>query len=142
MSEKIKVYLAGGITNATEEQMNGWRKRSKELFDKFAKDKFEVINPVDYYNPTDYNFDSTREVMEFDLHKVRNADVILVNYNIPNSIGTAIEIGIANEHRIPVVGVINSMSDENTIHDWLDCMTWKKYNNLFSAVEYIVKYFG
>lgn len=43
--------------------------------------------------------------MEFDLNRVRNSDLIIVNFNDMYSLGIMAEIAIVYERKIPVIGL-------------------------------------
>ncbi len=63
-----------------------WREASKSLLSK----EFILLDPM-RRNFRDKEIDSANEIVEFDLQDVRDADIILVNYNKP-SIGTSMEV--------------------------------------------------
>ena len=67
-----------------------WREYAKELLG----DKFFLLDPM-RRKFVDRQVDSANEIVEFDLQDVRDADIILVNYNKP-SIGTSMEIFYAS----------------------------------------------
>ena len=81
---KRKCYLAGGMCKFGEykfNESNFWRVHIQEVLSEMP---VEVCNPNDYFsfkdNPAKYK--SIKEVMEFDLNKVRNSDFIIVNFNL------------------------------------------------------------
>lgn len=121
-------------------QING------ELFVKDTLERFEgcykikVINPNDYFNfieePPAYK--SQREIVEFDLNKVRNADLIIVNFNDMYSLGTMSEIAIAYEKRIPIIGFD---LDNQTLHPWQIEMTNRIFIDINEMLEYIQHYY-
>ena len=76
--------------------------------------------------------------MEFDLNKVRNADLIIVNFNDMYSLGTMSEIAIAYEKRIPIIGFD---LDNQTLHPWQIEMTNRIFNNINEMLEYIQHYY-
>ena len=49
--------------------------------------KFNITN--DYYNFISVEYDSELEVQKFDLDKVKNSDLVIVNFNVRTSIGTS-----------------------------------------------------
>ena len=57
---------------------------------------FILLDPM-RRNFKDREVDSANEIVEFDLQDIRNADLLLVNYNKP-SIGTAMEVFYAANH--------------------------------------------
>ena len=96
------------------------------------------FNPVDYYNFEEKQHKSEREIMEFDLYNLRNSDLVIVNFNNIWSIGTAMELMLAKEMHIPVIGW--NPNDE-VLHPWLkECVT-RLCDNLREAVEHVVSYY-
>ena len=80
------IYLCGPIMDEYEGIAREWREVSKLLLSK----NFILLDPM-RRNFRDKEIDSANEIVEFDLQDVRNADIILVNYNKP-SIGTSMEV--------------------------------------------------
>lgn len=72
--------------DAEPQEASTWRERTKERLG----DCFVLLDPM-RRNFTDREFDSANEIVEFDLQDVRDADLVLVNYNRA-SIGTSMEV--------------------------------------------------
>ena len=81
-----KIYLCGPIMDVTSDESTDWRSRAKEKL----SGKFVVLDPM-RRNFRDREIDSANEIVDFDLQDVRDADILLVNYNKP-SIGTSMEV--------------------------------------------------
>ena len=81
-----KVYLSGPIMDEHEGAAREWRQMAVS----FLKEHFELLDPM-RRNFRDKEVDSANEIVEFDLLDIRNADIILVNYDKP-SIGTSMEV--------------------------------------------------
>ena len=139
--ESVKIYLAGGMSGVSFDEQIKWRKQVKDAvlygcYEYAYKPLFFL--PPTYYNLEEQNHNTEREVIEFDLNRLRNSDLVIVNFNAPNSIGTAIELAIAYERRIPVIG-INENNME--IHPWLnECVTRMCYN-MREAIRHVVDYY-
>lgn len=86
MSRKKCIYLSGPIMDEHEGCAREWRTKARELLGK----EFRTLDPM-RRKFVDRQVDSANEIVEFDLQDVREADILLVNYNKP-SIGTAMEI--------------------------------------------------
>lgn len=124
----LKVYLAGKMTGLSLNDMQKWRMRFTQYIDEYASncdidDCVHVFNPCDYYNPLLVHGDSDtidREAMKFDLYHLKDSDIMVANLN-GVSIGTAMEVAIANENGIPVIGFCD---DKKNLHPWLkeDCV--------------------
>lgn len=138
--ETIKIYLSGGMSALNLEEQSKWRKQiiNAVKFNYDCEKNPVFFNPVDYYNFEEVRHRSEREIMEFDLNALRNSNLVVVNFNEPKSIGTAMELMLAKERNIPVIGYgINSQ----TIHPWLlECCT-RVCENLKETVEHIVDFY-
>lgn len=120
---------------------NSWRELCKFKLENYECDyKVKVTNPNDYYNFKEEipAYDSQREIMEFDLHKVRNSDLIVVNFNDMHSLGTMAELAIAYEKRIPVMGLD---VDKQNLHPWQIEMCNKIFSNIETLLYYIEDYY-
>lgn len=139
------MYLAGKMSGMTLEEMNAWRLRAVELLGEF----YHIINPCDYYtvdaDRTVYpdggkEFNITElEVKEYDLWAVEHSDIILVNFDYPDSIGTAIEIHMAHEvWKKPVIAFGGASA---YIHPWVRFCATKRCETVEDAVDYIHKFY-
>lgn len=139
--ERCKIYLSGGMGNLSFEEQSKWRSQIMNAI-KFGDYDYEkkplFFDPTQYYNFEDERHKSEREVLEFDLHNLRNSDLVIVNFNDPNSIGTASELAIAKELHIPIVG-INKNNQE--LHPWLIEFTTRMCESIREAVDYVVEFY-
>ena len=136
-----QIYLAGGMTNFnTIEEQNSWRVELKKELEQYHCDyKVKCVNPVDYYNTFDSTtYDSDLEVMQFDLHKVKTSDLIIINFNDMRSLGTQSELAIAYDRSIPVIGLNESGQQ---LHPWQYCMTSKIFTHKDDLLDYVKKYY-
>lgn len=138
--ETVKIYLSGGMGSLSFEEQSKWRRQVIEAitYNYDCKKKPVFFNPVNYYNFEEVRYRSEREVMEFDLNALRNSNLIVVNFNDPKSIGTAMELMLAKERNTPVIGFgVNGQ----TIHPWLlECCT-RICDSLKEIVEHIVEFY-
>lgn len=126
-----------------------WRDDVKEFFDKYS-DNFKIINPTDYYSYGKNYHKSDSEVFRFDLRKVRNSDIVLVNLNdIRKSIGSCIEVYEAHKSDIPVIGFLDEELPVEVmiklIHPWIYCCVDRiesGKNSMINACKYINVYYG
>lgn len=132
-------YLAGQMTGITFEESNIWRETAKEWLEHIECDSnVFVINPNDYYNFKSQTYTSQKEIIRFDLNKVRNSNLILVNLS-GFSIGTAMELQHAYDNLIPIIGYKDDDSTE--LHPWLEFVCDRVFEDLNSALEYINDYY-
>ena len=81
-----KIYLSGPIMDESLHVAQTWREISKARLG----DSFVLLDPM-RRSFKDKEVDSANEIVDFDLQDVRDADLLLVNYNRA-SIGTAMEV--------------------------------------------------
>lgn len=138
---KMKIYLAGGMGGLSYDEQIKWRRDfATALMESLGgRTSFEVTIPPYYYPVDDIRVqDSEREVMEFLINRLRHSNLIVVNFNVPRSIGTAMEVATARELRIPIIG-INPTDEE--IHPWLMESCTKMFKDMSWAVEHIKEYY-
>ncbi len=107
MSDKLKIFLSGGMTGLTEEEASGWRTSFKLNNAVQDNSPFIFIDPTYYYFPTDKTTQEyEKEAMNYDLYLVKHSDLIIVNFNSLSSIGTAQELMLAYTLDKPIIGMI------------------------------------
>lgn len=134
---RFKIYLAGAMSNLTFEEMNSWRVKATKLLKQYS-DEIHTENPCQYYN-FEMNPDlyTEHEIKRFDLWLVRNCDLVLVNLDFPNSIGTAIELHEAHDNwHKPVIGFGITKA-----HPWMELSLTKKCKTMEEAIEHIIEYY-
>ena len=149
MSDKLKIFLSGGMSNIPEEDSKKWRRLFKQF--KYKNDPscrysqhYNFINPTTLYKPSDpYDPALEKEAMAYDLFCVKQADVIVVNFNSLSSIGTAQEIMYAHTLNKPIVGMIEE-NKYNQLHPWYkeECIKIFKYkpDELEETIKTIIEY--
>lgn len=139
--EAVKIYLSGGMGSLSFDEQYKWRKQIQDAIKysgySYAKNP-AFFNPVNYYNFQEKRHRSEREIVEFDLNALRKSDLVIVNFNDPKSIGTAAELAIAYEMKIPVIGI---NKDNNELHPWLVEFTTRMCDNIREAVEHVVEFY-
>ena len=144
MSDKLKIFLSGGMTGLTEEEASKWR-TSFKLNNAVQDDTpFIFIDPTYYYFPTDKTTQEyEKEAMNYDLYLVKHSDLIIVNFNSLSSIGTAQELMLAHTLDKPIIGMIPEDKYEQ-LHPWYkeECMKIFKYksNELEETINKIIRY--
>ena len=131
---KKTVYLSGPIMDEHEGAAREWRESAKKMLG----EKFHLLDPM-RRKFVDRQVDSANEIVEFDLQDVRDADLLLVNYNRP-SIGTSMEVFYAAHDQGKFVVAFSPL-------EFKDCSPWmakyctKILPDLESAVQYINDHF-
>ena len=134
------LYLSGGMSGLTVEESNGWRiKVKQDLFAFILNGTLKIFNPMDSYIHNEYHMNE-KEAMHYDLNILRKSSYILVYFNDIKSLGTAMEIAIAHELKIPIIGVFDGKEDYNaldTLHPWVYNMCDVVLQSLDDAIRYI-----
>ena len=145
---KYKCYLAGAMScyykENCYEKATKWRKKAEEYFINNT-DNFKCINPCDYFSIGDNYHTNNFEPMRFDLRKVKESRVVLVNLeDLYRSLGTSDEIMYAWLNDIPVVGFLEDENLIDTVHDWKICQIDRIETGNGAqekAMEYIKNYY-
>ena len=134
------IYLAGGMQNLSIEEQTAWRDDVKQSLEKYECDyKIKCIDPTNYYTYDEENtYDSDLEVMQFDLHKLKKSNLVILNFNDPGSLGSMAELAIAYENGIPVIGL---NEDEKNLHTWQYFMCSKIFTDREDMLYYIENYY-
>jgi nucleoside 2-deoxyribosyltransferase len=133
-SAKKKIYLCGPIMDEHEGAARAWREQAVELL----KKDFVLLDPM-RRNFKDREVDSANEIVEFDLQDIRDADIILVNYN-KNSVGTSMEVFYAS-HELKKFVVAFSPFSFQDCSPWMVRFSTKILPTLERACSYITEHF-
>ena len=136
------IYLAGGMGKFGKDNFdegNKWRLMFKKRLESNENMNVKAINPNDYFSFIEEppRYISQREIMEYDLNRVRNANLIIVNFNDIYSLGTMAEIAIAYERKIPIIGLTCT---NKKLHPWQVEMCNRIFNETNELLDY-VEYF-
>ena len=138
------IYTAGGMGKFGKENFdkgNEWRKHCKQILENCECDyRVKVVNPNDFFNFVDEppQYKTQDEVMRLDLHKLRNSDLVIANFNDTYSLGSMSEIAIAYDRGIPVIGLNENKQD---LHPWQICMCERIFNNIDEMLDYIEDFY-
>ena len=134
-TKKMTIYLSGPIMDEHEGAARDWREAAKGLLGK----DFRILDPM-RRKFVDRQVDSANEIVEFDLQDVRDADIVLVNYNKP-SIGTSMEVFYAAFNQGKFVISFSPFTFENC-SPWMVRFSTKILPTLEAACTYIENNFG
>lgn len=139
--EKCRIYLSGGMGNISFEERSKWRKQVMDAI-KYGDYDYEkkaiFFNPVDFYDFEERVQKTELEVMEYDLYNLRHSDLVIVNFNDAKSIGTAMELMLAKELHIPIIGL---NKDKKELHPWLECSCNRMCDDMTELVSHIVQFY-
>lgn len=131
---KKTVYLSGPIMDEHEGQAREWRESAKRQLARH----FRILDPM-RRKFVDREIDSTNEIVEFDLQDVREADILLVNYNRA-SIGTSMEVFHAAHNLGKFVVSFSPLSFKES-SPWMIKYSTKILPTLEHACDYLVTHF-
>ena len=134
MAKSRKIYLCGPIMDEVEGTAREWREVAKKRLNPY----FTMLDPM-RRNFKDREVDSANEIVEFDLQDIREADILLVNYNRP-SIGTSMEVFYAS-HELQRFVVAFSPFEFNECNPWMVKFCTKILPSLEDAMDYIHEHF-
>lgn len=122
------------------EDSNSWRVKIKQALESYKDGQYSCFctNPNDYFMIDGNLHSSEREAMEFDLGRVRNSDLVIVNFNSVRSLGTMAEIAIAYENKIPIIGY---KPQDTFLHPWQKEMTNRIFEDMDKLIEYVIDYY-
>lgn len=120
---------------------NTWRVDIKSKLEEISDNKVHCFNPNDHFNFLDATmYESEKEIMEYDLYKLNSSDVVIVNFNDPSSIGTACEMAIAHEYKIPIIGLCEN-GEQFNLHPWLKEFCNRIFTDREELILYIVRHY-
>ena len=131
---KKKVYLSGPIMDEHEGAARAWRELAKKVLGK----DFLLLDPM-RRNFKDREVDSANEIVEFDLQDIRDADIVLVNYN-KSSFGTSMEVFFASHDLKKFVVAFTPFSFKDS-SPWMVRFCTKLLPDLETACAYIREHF-
>lgn len=138
--ENVRIYLAGGMSGLSLEEQVQWRNQFRNAikYNYEHTKSYGIFSPPDYYSPSTDAHKSEREAMEFELAHLRKSDVVVVNFNVPESLGTAMELMVAKENKIPVVGL---NKNGVVLHPWLIECTTRMCDDMRELVDHVVNFY-
>jgi len=129
------IYLSGPIMDEHLGDAREWREYAKS---KLAG-QFRILDPM-RRNFKDREVDSANEIVEFDLQDVRDADILLVNYN-KASIGTSMEVFYA-AHDLGKFVISFSPFSFQDCSPWMVRYSTKILPGLEAAIHYLNTHFS
>jgi len=139
--EIVKIYLCGGMGGLSIEEQMKWRNQIRDEIKFNNSDTRRIpsfISPPNYYSTSMVRHKTEREIFEYELNHIRKADLIVVNFNAPKSISTAMELMVAKEHNIPIIGI---NADGHELHPWLELCTTRMCDSIRETVNHVVNFY-
>lgn len=139
----ITIYLAGAMSGLQYDEYMCWRvefsrKIHRLIYDCDIDQKIRIFNPCMYYNYDEKYEKTEREPFEFDIYNLKRSDLIVANLNRQDSIGTCMELAIAKDNMIPVVGL---HENDDSLHPWVSECCIRVCDSMDELVQYVVNYY-
>ena len=138
--KNFQIYLCGGMGKFGKDnfkESNAWRIYCKNTLENCECDyNVKAINPNDYFNFKEEQpqYKSQREIMD----KLRDSDMVIVNFNDMYSLGSMSELAIAYDRRIPIIGLdINKQE----LHPWQIEMCNRIFDDIDEMLDYVEDYY-
>lgn len=141
---EYRIYTAGKMAGLPYEKQMAWRKEIERAICDRTNKRTVFIHPPEFYSYDRTDFQSEKEVKDWELSQIMDCDVVVTNLDgINTSVGTHFELSavdsinsISNKH-IFIIGVGNS---KDTLHPWIELSLHRKEASIDDAADYIVKY--
>lgn len=116
-----------------------WRRDIDDMFGlKYPYVGVEFIDPTLYFNFETKNYESEKEIRNFDLNLLAHSNLVIVNFNAPQSIGTAQELALAKEWKIPCLGL---NEQKYNLHPWLVECCERIFYDKSSLIKYVAYFY-
>lgn len=138
INKETNIYLSGALTGLSIKTQLQWRNQIIEHITSNSLRPVRFFNPPQHFSPNTQNHLTEREVMEFEIERLLKSDLVIVNFNNPKSIGTAMELAIAYEHKIPILGL---HTNEEKLHEWLTLCCNRIFNDMNDLVDYVITHY-
>lgn len=134
--KKPTVYLAGAMTNLTQEEMTGWRTSAKHYLQPLG---FDILDPTTTHfgeRPT------AKEIVTNNKAMIDRSDIVLMEFNQTKftSLGTVGEAVYAADKGKPVI--VWGGQNHVIYNPWVEHHITKAFPDLQEAVEYIAQNYG
>lgn len=141
---ELQIYLGGKMYGLSMDEMNSWRENFIDIISPCAENydvRLRCINPCIYYNFEEKRQKNELEVMKFDIARVKESDLLVVNLDgLNSSTGTAIECYEAFKSDIPVL-VFGDEFTYNNLHPWIQNCITRRDESILETVEYIKDFY-
>lgn len=135
-----QLYLCGKMGGLTYKEYTQWREQIKvELLSRCDSNvDLTIISPPDFFHMEETLHDNELEVMNWELNRVRNSNVVIANLNFNNSTGSNIEIYEAWRNNIQVVALWDK--ENYPQHPWIENMVTRTFKTMDELSDYVNYY--
>jgi len=134
------IYLSGAITGIPENEAYEWRDEIEECFKQMDLPWIHVFNPVTHFSQLglDAGLYTDDDIMNLEIYKLRNSDIVFYNCHYPKSLGSMAELSIAYERGIPILA-FNENNEE--LHPWIKGMCVKIFKSKEDLIAYYIEHY-
>lgn len=138
-----RIYLAGAMSCLSYDEYMAWRVKFTHDVNALAHDyeikqNVVIFNPCSYYNFEEKLHKTEREPFEFDLYNLKRSDLVVANLNNQYSIGTCMELAIAKDRQIPVIGL---KENDSELHPWISECCTRVCDDMDELVYHVIDYY-
>ena len=113
---KREIYLAGAISGIDLNQARSWRDKLATNIYEVSRGEWRCFDPCEHLNEYGEVI-SAPESLRYDLDHLRHSRLMIASFEFTQkSTGTLIELGVAYENKIPIIGY---NPEEIELHPWV-----------------------
>lgn len=133
-----QIYLAGAINGITWDQAALWRDKIAYNISTVSHNEWHCFNPCDHFNEFGETI-SEAESLSYDLDHLRHSRLMIASFEFnQTSIGTMIELGMAYENKIPVIGYNPEKAE---LHPWIKVICTHICTSENGLYQYLVDHY-
>lgn len=137
MSKK-QIYLAGAVSGISPNQARGWRDEIAVNLWNVTDHQWRCFDPCDHMSEFGEAI-SESEALAYDLDHLRHSRLMIVSFEFnPLSVGTNIEMGVAYENRIPIIGYNPGKLE---LHPWQEAVCTHVCKNLNGLYQFLADHY-
>lgn len=144
MSKIFKIYTVGKMKGISFAEQMEWRLRIESLIKSRTDKTVTFIHPPFFYNYEQKDYNSEREIKEWELNQVKQCNILIVNLDdINNSVGSHFEISTAeavNSMGNKYIYIIGVGKSKEPINPWIELSLFRNENKFEDAATYIADY--
>lgn len=138
------IFMSGGITGLSVEESTTWRAELTEMVNALNMD-WHTWDPTIFglseYNAMHYGDKFESIAMKIDLDNLRRSNAVICNMNCTTSIGTSMELMLAKELNIPIIGFCDENNRKN-IHPWWQEVSVTIENTMEEGLLFLVTHYA
>lgn len=132
------IYLAGAIAGLNPNQYRGWRDEVAHNIEMATKRVWHCFDPCEHLNEFGEVI-TPEESLAYDLDHLRHSRLMIASFEFTDkSTGTLIELGVAHENKIPIVGY---NPDGFDLHPWVKTICQHVCSSMEGLYQYLCDHY-